>query len=100
MCRSCMRRVSSSGAGSARKNAWSGPEAEPIAQTLMEYIDRATFSPDRAAAAYAAEKADIVAENWRGLLHMVSKLQPSTGEIEIYRQAGALSPLLEALEQE
>jgi len=78
-----------------KRNSWSGADAEPIGQELIALIDRETWTPDRAAADYASDRAEMVAQSWALLAQILTKLGAGAEELSVHRQVGAFSPLLE-----
>ena len=67
--------------------------AGTVVARIVEKLDDATWSPDRAASAYANQRADRTARAWRALASMLvakHRIDP------VYRATGTFAPLLPA----
>jgi hypothetical protein len=74
------------------KNSWRGPAAQRIADEVLAILDRATFSPDRAAGEHAREVTRSYALAWKNLVQI---LRQNGGRLDpIHRRSGELVPLI------
>lgn len=82
-----------------KRNHWSGPEAEAIAERLSERISRETWTPARQVASYAEEKHEMASQAWSQVARSLAKGGAGFEELRAYRSTGALSPLLDPEEK-
>lgn len=77
--------------GLSFRNNWKPADAQKIAEELLEAIDFATWTPENEVAKYCEEQVERYSTAWR---YFVNNIKSAMRLDPIYRQSGALAPIL------